>query len=351
MKKSKIISLLASTALVASVSSAVNAQVTISGSFEVGYLIGDAKLPAGGASLAAPKTLSNETNLRIASKGKMTNGMEYNVFQDIDSKAAATYFATRELNVTVAKGIVVGYSHDSVKGSEIARNVAPAATKRALDITGKTGIPEIFDVTSSENFLFVDFDNILGGVSKLSVAAAPNLSQTNDTNSDRFGAEGNGESGYAVGYTLSPISGLTIGLGYTKRDHRNPAFEDPRSVTAGIRFSTPQFAIGAQKYKNEGQATGQAAAVRDDVVLLGATFNATKDLTFGLSVSEMERSLAGVKSSSDTKATALSVGYSLGPVVLSADVESAENIPAAANSAPVNARDLTTYKLQVKANF
>jgi len=71
MKKSKIISLLASTALVASVSSAVNAQVTISGSFEVGYLIGDAKLPAGGASLAAPKTLSNETNLRIASKGKM----------------------------------------------------------------------------------------------------------------------------------------------------------------------------------------------------------------------------------------------------------------------------------------
>ncbi len=75
MKKNKVISLLASTALVASFASAANAQTTITGNVGASFLVGDASAPAGSA-LVAPKTLSNTSAFTITHKNKLANGMD-----------------------------------------------------------------------------------------------------------------------------------------------------------------------------------------------------------------------------------------------------------------------------------
>ena len=74
-------------------------------------------------------------------------------------------------------------------------------------------------------------------------------------------------------------------------------------------------------------------------------------MTFGVGLAEQERTVAGVKSSVDTKSRLFSVGYNLGPVALSYDFEQNENVPTSGTVAPTSGRDADTHKVRVRAAF
>lgn len=349
MTNKKIIGLFATTALFASLSSVANSQVTVSGYVEASYMTGSGDR-AGAAVVNQTKQLGNETLIRVASKGKLSNGMDYNVFQEFETDENPVMHM-RGIEITPMAGINVGYSFDQVKGSEIARTATPYVTSRHTDVTGITGITEPLDVTSGEHSVYLDIVNKLGATSQLSFAYAPNLDSTSNNGSDRFVTTTNTNSGYAIGYKVTPIAGLTASVGFTKISQNTDGHQDVDMKTGGFTYANGPFAIGAQRYKQEGLKASQAATHKDETTLISATFAATKELTIGVGHAQQERTVAGVKSNVDTKSKLFSIGYNLGPVALSYDFEKNENIPLSGTVAPTSGRDTDTHKVRVRAAF
>jgi len=352
MKKNKVISLLATTALVASFASAANAQTTITGNVGSSFLVGDVSAPAG-SSFIAPKTLSNSSAFTIAHKNKLANGMDVNISQEITSGEADT-FGVRNIAVTVTKGIDVGYAFDAVQGSEIARTPTPFVTERNQTIHNLGGVVGFLDVTSGEHFLYTNITGILPLNTRLSVAYMPNTSvaRAAGTTMNKFSTtEGNASKGYGYGLTLSPIAGLTISAGQTTIDHRNETHQDGNGRAVGVRYSTGPISVGAQKFKNKGLATGQAGTQVDEVTTLSATYAVDKALSVGVYQATQERNVAGTKSTVDTRQRGFQVGYNLGPALLSYDYDKASDTPASGTVNATRGRDIDVHKVRFNVAF
>jgi hypothetical protein len=366
MKNKKIISLLASTAIATVVSTSAYSQISITGYVETSYMAGSAERGADAtiATPITPKQLGNETLIRVATKGKMSNGMDYSVYQEFESDEGSRMHG-RGIEIVPMGGIALGYSYDGVKGSEIARTATPYVTSRHTDVTGLTGIVEPIDVTSSEHYVYADVINQLGKVSQLSFAYAPNLDSGSINGSDRIVTVTNNNSGYGVGYSVTPIAGLTARAGYTKVEQNLTSNQDVKMKTFGVTYATGPFAIGAQRYNQEGikgaaaasaplvgaASAPQAATHEDETTLVSATYAVTKELTVGIGYAEQERTMAGVKNVVDAESRLFSIGYNLGPVVLSYDFEKSENVAQTQNGIHLSGRDVDMHKARIRANF
>ena len=126
MKNKKIISLLASTAIATVVSTSAYSQISITGYVETSYMTGSAEVGnvATNGIVNTSKQLGKETLIRVASKGKMSNGMDYSVYQEFESDESARMHA-RGIEIVPNAALALGYSFDGVKGSEIARTATP----------------------------------------------------------------------------------------------------------------------------------------------------------------------------------------------------------------------------------
>ena len=340
----KITKLLTATALSSVISTAALAQLSIGGYVEASYITGSTT-----GVLPGTKVLGNESSVQFRTKGKMSNGMGYEAYQEFQS--VATTSGERQITINVNPSFDVFYGFNTVAGAETVRSIIPFATNRLTDISGLTGVTDIIENTSSEHFVGFNFK---AGPGTLSFAYNPNGDAIATTSSDsaRAVTTDASYSGISVGYRAQVTPNILIGVGITKGDAKIAGREDPEGKQAGIRFSTGPFAIGVQQHKNEGvQATPQVATVEDKVTQASATYALTKELTAGIAYAEQERKLAGVKNAVDTKVTVVSIGYNLGPVVASVDYESAENRSADRISSAVSNSDSDTVKLRVRANF
>jgi hypothetical protein len=346
MKKNKIVSLLTAAAMTTSLTNVAYSQTTFSGYIEATLMNADHE---NAINIPATKSLGSESLFRIDSKGKLSNGMDYSLFQEFESDESFA-FHQRQIAISPAKDITLFYSFDSVKGSELARTLTPYATERHTDVTGQTGVPELIDITSGENYIGFDINN-LGPAGQLSVAYNPNMDSTSNTGSDRLLPLTNSQSGYSVGYKVTPVAGLTIGAGLTKIDSKNTSFQDVTAKSLGFTFAKAPFAIGAQRVQNEGLKTTQAATQKDQADIISATYAVSKEITLGLGYLQNERTLAGVKSSLETESRLVALAYNLGPVVTSLNYEQSYDTPASGTVAPTSGRDITITKIKVKANF
>jgi hypothetical protein len=323
-----ITKLLTATALSSLISTAALAQLAITGYVESSFITGDSKGVA-----PATKTLGNESSVQFRTKGKMSNGMGYEAYQEFQSDHNTSN--ERQITVSVNPSLDLFYGFETVQGIETIRTIVPTATNRIADVTNSTSLTDVIDNTSGEHF--VGFN--LKGVGPANATS---------------GMITNGSySGISAGYRAQITPNILIGFGMLKGDAKNnTANQDPESKQAGIRFSAGDFAVGVQQHKNEGVAgTPQAPLVEDKVTQVSATYNLTKELTAGIAYGEQERKLAGVKSALDTEVTVVSIGYNLGPVVATIDYEKAEDKAAARTSAPVAGSDSDLVKIRVRANF
>lgn len=347
----KITKLLTATALSSVISTAALAQLSITGYVESSFITGDTKGVA-----PAAKSLGNESSVQFRTKGKMSNGMGYEAYQEFQSDHNTSN--ERQITINVNPSFDVFYGFETVKGIETIRTIVPTATNRIADVTNSTGLTDVIDNTSGEHFVGFDFKNI--GPGTLSVAYNPNGDAGATNTSDATSANATGGlttnasySGLSAGYRAQVTPNILIGFGILKGDAKNNATsQDPESKQAGIRFSAGAFAVGVQQHKNEGVAgTPQAPTVEDKVTQVSATYALTKELTAGISYGEQERKRAGVKDANDTEVTTVSIGYNLGPVVASVDYEQAENKPASRITSAVAGSDSDLVKLRIRANF
>jgi hypothetical protein len=226
-------------------------------------------------------------------------------------------------------------------------------------MTGASGISEFIDVTSGGHAFGFEVLNV-GPNGRLSVAYNPNLDGNVQSSSDRIQsgtlqtAETNASSGYSVGYSVN-VAPVKIALGYTKIDQMQASnAQDATSKTLGITYTGGDFAIGAQRTKNDGTKAAllQTANINDKVDTVAFSYAASKEITIGGSYSTMERSGAAILKGPDEKVYQAVVAYNLGPVVASIAYEDAKNAPAfGTNQATTSGVDAQTTKLKVKANF
>jgi len=347
MKKTKIVKLLAATAMATVLSNAAHSQVTVSGYVEMTYMNGG--FNGATNSPAGTRSLGSESLLKVAGKGKMSNGMAYEAFQEFESDETFA-FHQRYIGISPTNDLTLFYSFDGQKGSEIAGRMTPFVTERNQDITGQSGIPEYIDITSGQNFVGFDVMN-MGPGGQISAVYNPNMLGTSNSGSDRILPASKTQQGYSLGYRVTPVTGLTIGAGLTKIDADRVDFQDANAKTLGFSYASAPFAVGAQRIKQEGLKTSQAAAQKDEIDIFSATYAVNKEITLGGSMATLERSLSGVKASVDTKSYNVAVAYNLGPVVASLNLENSYDTPASGTVAPTSGRDVTITKLKVRANY
>jgi hypothetical protein len=326
-------------------------QITVSGYNETSIFSGDTK---GASSVIATNSIGNETVVRVAGTGKLTNGMSASFFTEFDSDETAASngsFGQRGLDINLTPDVSFQYGFDRVMGSENARTLTPFATTRIADTTGTLATIDFQDVTSGEHSVGFNINNLLGAGSQLAASWSPNMDAISTTSSDRLVGTSS-QSGYGAAIKVAPVAGLTIGAGYTKANSENALNQDLTAKTLGFTYAKAPFAIGAQAIRTEGQkaAALESTPSEDDVNIYSGTYAITKELTLGLAYSTLDRTRT-TKSTVDAKVTTLSLAYNLGPVVISADREQAENAAAAATSNNVAGNDTNINKIKVRVAF
>jgi len=361
--KNKAIKSLGVLTVASLISTSALAQVTVSGYVEAGFLTGNNT----GGRTASSQGVGGESVVTITGKGNLTNGWTYMAFQNLDSDEAGngrntannSPMTTRAIELSPNKDIKLFYTYDGVYGGEIARTAVPTVTERVGDMTGASGISEFIDVTSGTHAFGFEVLNA-GPAGRLSVAYAPSLDANVQSSSDRISSgtlQTNATaaaSGYSVGYSVTP-GPVRIALGMTKIDQQHDAAaKDATSKTLGVTYTGSEFAIGAQRTKNDGTkiALLTTANIEDQIDTVAASFKANKEVTLGLSYSEMERTGVAITKGPDLKVYQAVIAYNLGPVVASIAYEDAKNAPRiGTNQATTSGQDAQTTKIKVKANF
>jgi hypothetical protein len=361
--KNKAIKSLGVLTVASLISTSALAQVTVSGYVEAGFLNGNNT----GGRTASSQGMGGESVVTITGKGNLTNGWTYMAYQSLDSDEAgngrntanASPMTTRAIEISPNKDIKLFYTFDGVYGGEIARTAVPTVTERVADMTGASGISEFIDVTSGGHAFGFEVLNV-GPNGRLSVAYNPNLDGNVQSSSDRIQSgtlqttETTASSGYSVGYSVN-VAPVKIALGYTKIDQMHSATaQDATSKTLGVTYTGGDFAIGAQRTKNDGTkaALTQGSNIEDTIDTVAFSYAASKEITIGASYSNMERIGAAIVKGPDEKVYQAVVAYNLGPVVASIAYEDAKNAPAlGTNQATTSGVDAQTTKIKVKANF
>lgn len=346
--KNKIVSLALASALL---TTSAFSQVTVSGYVETSITTGSSDVkPGSNNPVASTRSIGNESVIRLAGAGKMPNGQTASLYVQVDSDNAGIIHE-RGFDVGIADGVTFAYGFDRAFGSEISRTLTPFATNRIADVTGTTGTNDFQDVTSGEHAIGVNFTDIIGKGSSVSVAYAPNMDAATGTSSDTL-INTNGQAGYGFGAKISPIAGLTIGGGYTKADSKQVLNQDMTSKTLGFTYAQAPFAIGFQRIKTDGQkaAVALTSNSQEEIDIISATYAMTKEITLGYARSDMERTRT-TKSTVDAEVNTFSIAYNLGPVVVSVDHERAEDIPVAVTGLNIDGNNSYITKAKVRVAF
>ena len=339
--------LLATTALVGSValSSVSFAQTSITGSMDLTY-----RSTTGGAG-QGDTFFGRETQVNLANKGKLSNGMDYAAgfsleFDGMQTRAGTAttsvdnetvYLAIINGGTTVAVGLeYIQNSKNDLIGSvgdiidEVA-TVTPGGTTLLTNNFGAMQVKESFGVGISQN---------LGNGLTASAVYVPNYENTGGGNNGQALTNSTGTNGaYEIGLRGANIGGSGINLNLWKNEVEKTTGEaESLAGTAyTIGYAKAPFSFDVGKMKSTA-VTG----VDTDTKLAQISYSLNKDITASLVRTESDR--AGL--AKEEQINSLMVGYSLGPVAL---LITASRIEGAAGSA--TAADIDQLGISLNTRF
>ena len=339
--------LLATTALVGSValSSVSFAQTSITGSMDLTY-----RSTTGGAG-QGDTFFGRETQVNLANKGKLSNGLDYAAGFSLEFDGMQTrlgtattsvdnetvYFAIINGGTTFAAGLeYIQNSKQDLIGSvgdvidEVA-TVTPGGTTLITNNFGAMQVKESFGVGVSQNF-----GNGLTG----SAVYVPNYDNTGGGNNGQGLTNSTGTNGaYEIGLRGANIGGSGINLNLWKNEVEKTTGDveglNGRAYTIG--YAKAPFSADIGKLKSTSTAN-----VDTDTKLGQISYSINKDITASIVRTETSRSGLAV----DEEINSLMVGYSLGPVAL---LFTASRVEGAAGSAA--AADIDQFGLSLNTRF
>lgn len=371
--------LLLSTALVGSMitgGSAI-AQTTVSGSLDLHYR---AQKVSGG--LNSNEGLGRETQLNIASKGKLNNGWDYlaGFSLEFDGNQRNPVAGTQDASVyKTLTGTQASYTIAGVSSSVLTQTISAVS----VSVTPSSDATEANSI-SNEN-IYIDFINASSGttitvgvdhiqnitgtvvpqvmgntIDNVAVgmgAKATNTMGANPKESIGFGiiqnipggltasawyAPNNGDFGvrdqynangavtgirnsaYEIGVTgvdVAGVKGLSLRYFYNKEEKSTSALADLEGRSYGIAYQTGPFGIGVEKH-TQNRTSGTSTTDADlTVKTYGVTYGVSQNVTLGLT--QLRTDTTGLVKE---KITSLQLGYNLGPVAVIAAYSKGEDI-------------------------
>lgn len=362
--------LLLSTALAGVViSTSAIAQTTVGGNMTVGYRALKETGAAGAVTTASKQGMLIETQLNVASKGKLNNGLDYAAgfsleFDASDVAGTATSFksiANENVYIDLISGNTT-FSAGIDHMNDFDRSMIPVvgeigkATGSQGGATAKTNM--LADPIGTSQAAGVAVRQVFPGVGQITLAYAPTMSCSKTQpagcgGADTSATEGNEGSGYSALLELSNvgIKGLALEAGTVTQKKKigseNSSNRDANFITAGVKYTVGAFSAGYNR--KEFEYGGAAAAVNSF-----DTANETrKQDDFGIAYTDGNLSYGAVyqvtksniAAELDEKYKAIAIGYNLGAVAAKVNLGRHTDVGGVAGT------DVDSLTLKLSTNF
>ena len=375
MKNKLTTTALVSSMLVAGITASV-AQTTVSGNLDLSYMATSAKGNSGAVN--SFRGFGKESQINIANKGKLNNGMDYaaGFSLEYDAPDAGTNTGPHEENVYI--DIISGNTTLSI-GSDHTQNPDTNPTMLAgfgylavdstIAINGvATGVSGLYSKGANSPYsaysVSLTQKTPIGSFSALYVpTAGTNLGGLNDVHnsSTAIAAEptqtrGTPESAYELGFRGDlGVKGLTAMAFYNKQDRMDSVTtkNDMKGQRYAATYVTGPFSIAADYAKVDGVPTGQSATlalagedIKSKSIGLGYAIspNLSASITRGTSEISNPNTVTG-RTVAKEEIDMIALGYSLGPVAIQAQYKQADNV------AGYSGADVDVFAVKVGTRF
>jgi hypothetical protein len=364
--------LLLSTALAGVVlSTSAIAQTTVGGNMTVGLRATEEKGISGAATTASKRGMLMETQLNVASKGALNNGMSYAAgfslefdANDHSSTTATKSIANENAYIDLISGNTT-FSAGIDHMNDFDRSMIPVVGeigKGTGSQGGTTAVTNMLaDPLNTSAAAGVAVRQAFPGVGQLTLAYSPTMS-CNSTDPQGCGgadtavSEGAEGSGYSALLEISNVGlkGLALEYGYTEQAKKigstTSANRDATFMTAGLRYTDGAISGGYNRKKFEfGGATATPT-----VVAGGFTINEERtqdDFGIAYTVGNLsygaiyQKTKSNISTELEEKYKAIAIGYNMGPVAAKANFGKHENLGGLAGT------DADIVTLKLSTNF
>jgi hypothetical protein len=319
--------LLATTALVGlAVSSASFAEVKVSGSIEQTYNSNS----IGGTGTGGSGGLGQETNLSISSSKELDNGMTASGKFNLESSDADTKNDTSEIKLSSGN---MSFHVGVDTGQHIHSNINPRVDDNPFDSVGLSGDDGMIRKQAHDKqHVGLDFATDMG---KFAVNYSPNGSDASQSASAT--GEGDGSITELSFKGSLGVDGLTVLIGQEKIEAADASatadgYREEKEKVVSLSYNAGQFAVGATK-RTFDDGNGTSTNSIDTVTAVSATYAINDQISVGYEQITGEFELSGSSGKSDEETKALTVGYNLGGLAVSAMFTEAENIGGSTSTA------------------
>jgi len=366
--------LLLSSALVGSMiaGSAALAQTTVTGDLAIQYRAQEFKASNG---LGSTRGFGRESQVNFTNKGKLNNGMDYQAGFSIEfdgatrnSTGTGTFgmqgmLATPESNsisnenlyidfISGNTTLTIGLDHIQNITTDVIPQVLPVFDNVSAGIGGKA--TNTYGANPKEAFGAGIVQKIPGAGLTVSALYVPRngdygtseqtppfagAAQNTVANADGAKATaGSRNAAYelgVVGANAFGVQGLGLRAFMNREDAQTSSVPNLNGSRYGITYAAGQFAVGAEKGKQNRTASDSNVDATQSTKAYGLTYAATKEITVG--VSHLRTDLSNTTLTE--KITSYQVGYNLGPVAISAAFSDLKDI-GAGNSSGADAKEV-----------
>ena len=353
MKNKLLTTALVSSMLGAGITASV-AQTTVSGNLDLSYMAYSDKQAGNGSN--SFRGFGKESQINIANTGKLNNGMNYaagfsiemdgpdtgstgmfeeNVYIDIISgdttfTIGSDHIQNPDVNPTVLAGF--GYvAVDGTRGSAVATTgLYPKGANSPYSAYGAGVMQKTPIGTFSALYVPTNITNV-GALNDIHNSASAAAAEPTTT-------RGTSESAYEFGFRGDfGVKGLTALAFINKSDARDTVTSggDEKGRRFAATYVTGPFSIAADYVKTEGTTTGAAATAGqagENVKgrSIGIGYAITPNLTASVTRAKADTNASG--RTSDEETDILALGYSLGPIAVSAQAKRVDNLAGNAGS-------------------
>lgn len=307
--------LLATSALISTValSSVSFAQTTVTGSLDLTY-----RSTKGGVG-QGDTFMGRETQVNLANKGKLSNGLDYAAGFSLEFDGMQTRAGTATTSVDneavylnlISGGTTVTFGLDWIQNSkndligsvgdiiDEVGTVTPGGTTLLLDNFGAAQVKESIGAGIVQNF-----GNGLTG----SIYYAPNYNNTGGGNNGQALTNSTGTNGaYEIGLRGANIANSGVNLNIWRNEATKGAGETKALTGTAYTIGYAQAPFSADIGKMSTTAT---TGIDTDTKLAQVSYSINKDITASLVRADTSRDNVA----SNEKISSLMLGYSLGPV-------------------------------------
>lgn len=346
--KNKVTTALITSMFATGLISNANSQTTISGNLDLAYHAVSSNAASGGSYRA----IGRETQINLANKGKLSNGMDYaagfsfeldggeqlGVSTTADSDSANAGNENVYIDFFYNKDSYISISNDHVQNSDVTMtNLVGFGYLGGQGINNKTSL---YPTSLNASGYGIGISHLLPGF-RIAGTFVPNpnkdgapmndtghtLTSAADSNANaRLELTGRGDLG---------VKGLDVMIAYAQADQdgaQRPTAQDIKGHRVSAKYNFGQVTVAADYINSEGAniTHGTAATTTGNHELtgksVGVAYAITPALSVGYTRSQAETNQAAALGLAKEKVNMYAVGYNLGPVTVQAQLRDAENV-------------------------